>query len=202
MGNLVALCWSCHAKKYKLERRWLRGDWLALQEFRNFVGLTDSGPESPLSASATRLGPPIGDLDHAERGKAISKKKLAFYSQPGVREWWSELMKRQAISESWRAKVSASAIRQWNTPGMRERMSKAMKEAYAKRPYNAAALAAWKAMHPKLLRCEVCGSEFGYRRKKRRSCSLKCAGVLRWRDRSRLMVRDTKWARGEAFEET
>lgn len=37
--NLVSLCTSCHGKKLKLENRWLRGDGLALQEYRRSVGL-------------------------------------------------------------------------------------------------------------------------------------------------------------------
>jgi hypothetical protein len=38
--NLVSLCMSCHAIKQALENRWLKGDGLALQEYRRSVGLT------------------------------------------------------------------------------------------------------------------------------------------------------------------
>jgi len=38
-NNLVSLCRRCHAKKARYENRWLRGDGLALQEYRRFIGL-------------------------------------------------------------------------------------------------------------------------------------------------------------------
>lgn len=40
MSNLVSLCQSCHSKKTTgLERKWLRGDYLALQQYRREVGI-------------------------------------------------------------------------------------------------------------------------------------------------------------------
>jgi hypothetical protein len=39
-SNLVALCRKCHSKKGGLERKWLKGDGLALQEYRRMVGVS------------------------------------------------------------------------------------------------------------------------------------------------------------------
>ncbi len=43
LRNLISLCRSCHAKKAKLERAWLQGDWMALASYRLSVGLPIDG---------------------------------------------------------------------------------------------------------------------------------------------------------------
>ena len=41
--NLVSLCSSCHSRKTTtLERRWLKGDYLALRQFRREIGKNDT----------------------------------------------------------------------------------------------------------------------------------------------------------------
>ncbi len=132
-SNLVSLCTSCHGKKGKLERAWLRGDGLALQEYRRLVGVEPFKVEVLLEPSdPKRLGPPIAPVDFKSRGPAISAAKKAYYQQPGVKEKWVEINRAKAQSPEWRKKLSDKAKEQWAQPGMREAMVAGMKEAKAR----------------------------------------------------------------------
>lgn len=128
--NLVSLCQICHGKKQHLEGRWLRGDGLALQEYRRYVGIGSDSLDKPLADDyLLRLGPPRKPVDQVARGKAISAAKKRYYADPAVKEQWKAINQKKAQSPEWRAKVSAAAKAQWARPGMRERMCQAMREA-------------------------------------------------------------------------
>lgn len=59
-SNLIPLCRSHHSAKGKLERRWLRGDYLALQEYRRMINQAADGaaPQAdvPGNVRAIRIG--------------------------------------------------------------------------------------------------------------------------------------------------
>lgn len=76
--NLVSLCRKCHGKKVKLENAWLRGDGLALQEYRRMVGITlpPRRPDQPLSLNATRLGPPPVPSDTRAARETERRRKI------------------------------------------------------------------------------------------------------------------------------
>ncbi len=131
LENLVSLCLSCHGKKFKIENAWLRGDGLALQQYRQFVGIINPTvkAEVPVPAGCPRLLPLAAPPDYAARGAAISLSKKKYYANPGVRAEWSEIAQRTARSPERIEKLRTAALAQWSTPGMRESMSAAMKVA-------------------------------------------------------------------------
>jgi len=127
MDNLVSLCRWCHGKKTRLENKWLRGDGLALQEYRRLVGVTPVAAVDPVPPT-TGLGPPRVLPDYSARAAAISAAKLRFYAQPGARERASQISKASMTPEV-KARLSAKAFAQWSDPDTRERMCEGMRRA-------------------------------------------------------------------------
>lgn len=89
--NLVSLCRKCHGKKVKLENAWLRGDGLALQEYRRMVGITlpPRRPDQPLPPAAPRLGPPPVPADTRAAREVERRRKIgaAHRGQKRPAEW-------------------------------------------------------------------------------------------------------------------
>lgn len=132
-SNLVSLCRRCHGKKLRLEHRWLRGDGLALQEYRRLVGIHYSeGAVDNCLPTAAKIGPPRKTPDYAARAIAISAAKKAFYAHPDNRKRASEISKKSMTADV-KARLVAAARIQWADDAMRERMIDGMRKAAARR---------------------------------------------------------------------
>lgn len=121
-ANLVSLCQSCHGKKLGLENKWLRGDGLALQEYRRFVGIASISRtlDTPLDSSAKRLRRAPNKPPKRGPCPAVSAAKRKYYARPGIKEEWTT-RNRARVTPEWREKVSRRTKEAMNDPVIKKR---------------------------------------------------------------------------------